>query len=89
MVIFVIERAPESLRGELTRWLLEVKPGVLIGSVNTSIREQLWDRITSLSLDALLVYSTNNEQGFDILSTGNPYRSVVEYDGLKLIKTLK
>lgn len=88
MVVFVIENAPENLRGELTRWLLETKPGVFIGNVNAVVREKLWEKITGNPncLDAIVAFSSNTEQGFDMKMTGNPYRSVVELDGIKLIK---
>ena len=33
MVVIVIDNAPEKLRGELTRWLLETKPGVFVGKI--------------------------------------------------------
>ena len=46
MVVFVIENAPENLRGELTRWLLETKPCVFIGNVNAVVIEKLWEKMT-------------------------------------------
>ena len=45
MTVIVMDCAPESVRGELTRWFLELKPGVFIGKVNVKIRELLWERI--------------------------------------------
>ena len=34
MTVIVLDCAPESIRGELTRWFLELKPGVFAGKVN-------------------------------------------------------
>ena len=31
MTVIAMDAAPESVRGELTRWFLELKPGVFIG----------------------------------------------------------
>ena len=31
MVVLVLSAAPASLRGSMTRWLLEVSPGVFVG----------------------------------------------------------
>ena len=45
MTVIVMECAPESVRGELTRWFLELKPGVFVGNVNVRIRELLWKRV--------------------------------------------
>lgn len=89
MVIMVIENASASLRGELTRWLIEPKPGVFVGSISALIREKLWNRISKRdSNGALMVYSANNEQGYKMEMIGEPTRSIVDLDGVQLIKTL-
>ena len=31
MIVLVIDNAPLKLRGELTKWLMEIKPGVFAG----------------------------------------------------------
>ena len=41
-MIMIPERVPQSLRGELTRWLLELKAGVFVGRVSAMVRERLW-----------------------------------------------
>ena len=89
MVVMVIENAPLKVRGELTKWLLETKPGVFVGNVSALVRDKLWEKVCedTLMLSALLIYSSNNEQGFEIEMLGEPYRSVVDFDGVKLIKT--
>ena len=89
MVVMVIENAPEKLRGELTRWLLEPKPGVLVGKVSASVRERLWEKVCSddTRTGALLLYNFDSEQGFRIEMCGDPKRSVIDIDGIQLIKT--
>ncbi len=42
MMVLVLERVPPSLRGELTRWLLELRAGVFVGTVSALVRERLW-----------------------------------------------
>lgn len=88
MTVIVIESAPDSLRGELTRWLLETKPGVFVGNTNKMVRELLWEKIANhpQKLNAIVIYSANNEQGFAMLMTGEPYRSVIDFDGIQLIR---
>jgi len=44
MVVMILEKVPQSLRGELTRWLVEVKTGVYVGHVNGLVRELLWKK---------------------------------------------
>ena len=88
MTVIVMETAPEKLRGELTRWLLETKPGVFVGSVSALVREKLWQKICGEvpAIHALLVYSASNEQGFHMEMHGDPTRRVVEMEGIQLIQ---
>lgn len=87
MVVLVMDRAPQNLRGELKKWLLEVKPGVFAGKISALVRQKLWDRVCKNHnvVGAVLLYSMNNEQGFSMEMHGNPYRKVVEINGLQLI----
>ena len=86
--MIVIVNAPEKLRGLLTRWLLETKPGVFVGKLNARVRELLWKKVCSdcNQTGALLIYSSDTEQGFRIEMCGDPTRTVIDLDGLQLIK---
>ena len=88
MVVMVLERVPASLRGELTRWLLEPKAGVFIGRVSAMVREKLWEHVsTKLKGGAgMLIYNTDTEQGFAIRMIGDTSRLVEDFDGLSLIR---
>ena len=83
----MMDNVPASLRGELTRWLLEGKAGVFVGNVNAAVREQLWKMVCKEARtgNAILVYSSNNEQGFIMEMHGNPKRRVIDVEGLQLI----
>ena len=89
MVVIAMDCASESVRGELTRWFLELKPGVFVGNVNTRIRSLLWERICLNSdcqaLGAVMAYSDHNEQGFSMKMSGDPKRQIVDLDGVQLI----
>ena len=89
MVVIVLENAPEKLRGELTRWLLETKPGVFAGQISAAVRERLWQKVCTddRRSGGLLLYSADTEQGFRIEMCGDPKRSVIDIDGVQLIKT--
>ena len=91
MVLLVVERVPPGLRGELTRWMLEVHPGVFVGTLSSLVRDRLWTRVVDRVRDgaAILVYSTANEQGFTIRTYGPTSREVVDFDGLRLVRTPK
>lgn len=87
MVIFVLERVPARLRGELTRWTLELKAGVFVGTMSAMVRELLWDKVRS-SLGgggATMIHSNDCEQGFAVRYWGEPSRRVEDFEGLWLI----
>ena len=88
MIVLLVQRAKPSLRGELTRWLLEPRPGVFVGQVSARVRDRLWDKLCR-SLDsgaALLIYTTNNEQSFGLRTFGETAREIVEHEGLWLVR---
>lgn len=88
MVLITMENVPESLRGECTRYLLEIKAGVFLGSISAAVRELLWEKVKERCGDggAVLAYSAQTEQGFMLEMWGNPRRKVVDLDGLFLIQ---
>ena len=87
MVVFVLENATEKLRGTLSRWMIETKPGVFVGSVSSMVRDKLWNMIPDhTSKGALMIFSCNNEQDYQIKMYGEPSRCMVDLDGLQLIK---
>ncbi len=88
MIVLVLERVPVGLRGELTRWLIEPKAGVFVGTVSARVRDRLWDKACRSLRGgaALMVYTTNNEQGFALRLAGETGRQIVEYEGLWLVR---
>ena len=87
MVVLVLDVASEKLRGLLTQWFLELKPGVFIGRVKKPVREFVWRMVDSDigHRGVIMVWTTDTDQGFDMIMSGIPYRHVVDLDGLKLI----
>lgn len=65
MTVIVVTACPTGLRGHLTRWLLEISPGVFVGTVTKRVRQLLWVRVLEMVKTgrALMVYRANNEQG--------------------------
>lgn len=88
MAVLIVERAAPSLRGQLTRWMIEVKAGVFVGSLNVRVREQLWQRAVERNPEGgcVLVYEARNEQGFAVLSYGDTSRVLCDFDGLALVR---
>ncbi|MFP4527950.1 MAG: type I-E CRISPR-associated endoribonuclease Cas2e [Candidatus Kapaibacterium sp.] len=87
MTIFIYKKVPASLRGEISRWMLEVSTGVFIGRISRLVREELWTKSVEKCKDGsiTLIWKTNTEQGFDIMSWNNKDYIPTEMEGLKLI----
>ncbi len=88
MVVIILERVPVSLRGELSRWLIEPHTGVFVGHVSAMVRERLWTKICSKLKGggALMLHSTDNEQRFKMEMFGYTKREIVDFDGLQLVR---
>lgn len=88
MLILLLEKVPAGLRGELTRWMLEPKTGVFVGSVSGMVRERLWEKLCNESKkgSCIMIHSDNKEQGFSMRILGEPKRQVVDFEGLFLIR---
>jgi CRISPR-associated protein Cas2 len=89
VVVVILENVRGSLRGELSRWLFEVKIGVFTGRISALVRDELWQLIEQKlgKGSAVMIYATNNEQGFSARMLGNPSRSLVDIEGVLLVKT--
>jgi len=87
MVVMILEKVPKSLRGELTRWMLEVSTGVFVGTMSAMVRDLLWDKSVEKSRAGRCcqLYRTNNEQGYAIRMNGDSNRQVTDFDGLTLV----
>lgn len=87
MTVIITQRVTPSTRGLLTRWMLEVRAGVFVGSVSRRVRDGLWaDLRQRRGLGAVtLIHRAPNEQGFAIQSAGDGSRELRDYDGLVLL----
>ena len=88
MVVMILDKVPVSLRGELTRWLIEPRPGVFVGHVNAMVRDLLWQKCCGKAGEGGVtqIWSTNTEQHFQMRAWGDTRREIVEFDGLQLIR---
>lgn len=90
MVVIILESVSVSVRGELTRWMLELRAGVFVGSNSAMVRDKLWEMVCSKFKNkggGFLVQSANNEQGYVIRSAGATSKTIEDFDGLLLIRT--
>lgn len=87
MIVVVTIGVPAGLRGDVTRWLVELAPGVYVGKVSRRVREELWERVCAQVErgGALLVAPAKTEQGYEVL-THNYSWNLKDFDGLTLLQ---
>lgn len=86
LAVITIKNSPNSLRGDLTKWMQEIATGVYVGNFNSKIREELWKRVceTIGTGEATLSYADRNEIGYQF-KTWKTHREVIDYDGIPLV----
>jgi CRISPR-associated protein Cas2 len=86
MMVLIVERVSPTLRGDLSRWLIEVHAGVFVGRVSEVVREALWDRATNRADDGTvtLIWRASNEQGFDLRTHQPKQYAPINIEGLWL-----
>lgn len=91
VVVMILEKVPTSLRGTLTRWLIEPHTGVFVGHVSALVRDYLWKKCTDAKGvgGVVQIWSTNNEQRFAMRMAGDTKRKIEESEGLQLIRVCK
>ena len=86
LTIISLKKVPNSLRGDLSKWMQEISTGVYVGNFNKRIREKLWERVRESIKDgeAIMCYSYRNEIGYSF-ETINSDREVIDYEGVPLV----
>jgi CRISPR-associated protein Cas2 len=86
MIVITMTNCPIGLRGDLTKWLLEISTGVFVGQVSARVREHLWERIKETAKDGrvTMVFNTNNEQHLDFRVHNDTWEPI-DFDGIKLM----
>ena len=87
MVVLVLTAVPAGLRGHVTRWLLEISPGVFVGAIPRRVRDLLWDRVVELCRDgrAVMVEVARTEQRLAFRVHRADWEPV-DLDGLQLVR---
>lgn len=87
MTVLMLEKVPASLRGELSRWMIEPRTGVFVGRVSAMVRERLWQKamLGAKGGSGMLLHSSPNEQGFVAHSFGDTSRQLRDWEGLTLV----
>lgn len=87
MVVLVLTACPPGLRGHLTRWLLEISPGVYCGRISARVRDRLWGQVLELCKDgrAVMVFTSLGDQGLTFRVHKHDWEPV-DLDGITLIR---
>lgn len=85
--VITLTNVPNSLRGELTKWMQEIAVGVYVGNFNSRVREQLWQHVCDnvQKGEATISYATRNEIGYTFDSYQTK-QEMFELDGLPLVR---
>lgn len=88
MTIMILERVSPGLRGELTRWMLEPKAGIFVGTLSGMVRDKLWEKACHGANGGActLIHGAANEQGFAVRQWGETTRIVEDFEGLQLVR---
>ncbi len=73
MLVMILEKVPTSLRGALSRWLLEPKTGIFLGNPSARVRDELWNRAVNKAKNSgnvLQIWTDGNPQGFSYRQYG-------------------
>ncbi len=90
-MVLILERVPVSLRGELSRWMLEPRTGVFVGRISAIVRDKLWQKAAKGAKGGagLLIFSSQTEQGFTVYTFGDTTRALMDWEGLLLVHVPK
>jgi len=89
MLVMMLEKSPASLKGLLSRWLIEVRSGVFLGNPSSRIRDVLWDRTVLHPRNhgyAIQIWTDQGPQGFSYRTWGEGGRELVDFEGIALVR---
>jgi CRISPR-associated protein Cas2 len=88
LMVLAVTAVPPSVRGAISRWLIEAAPGLYLGSVSARVRDELWVAVADVIGDgaAVCAFPDDSEQGYRLRTAGERRRETVDFDGLTLVK---
>jgi CRISPR-associated protein Cas2 len=93
MMVLILHKIRPSVRGRLTRWLIQPQTNIYVGHPSARIREAIWklvrEEIDTKGGSAILIHPDACEQGCRILQHGESPKGMKDFDGLILPKTPK
>lgn len=89
--MMILEKVPTSLRGALSRWLVEPHPGVFVGNPSGRVREELWDRAIKAAKGGAVtqIWTATCSQGFTARQVNPRRRRFKDFEGLNLVQVVQ
>ena len=85
ITVLLLYNAPNEVRGKMRRYFYEVKPNTFIGTISAKVRNTLWQYLSNINIEATIIFTTNNEQGFSFLTTKTSTSYIMEdFDGIQV-----
>lgn len=86
MTVIVLTSCPPKLRGDMSKWFVEINTGVYVGTVSARVRDALWDRICEniRTGQATMVFTAAGEQHMDF-RVHNTTWIPTDFDGIRLM----
>jgi CRISPR-associated protein Cas2 len=87
-----LENGSPRVRGALSRWAVEVRAGLYVGTTSAKTRDAIW-KVVRFEIErdcrAVLLYpSAQRAMGFEARTLGYGRRELVDFDGLQLARFL-
>ena len=89
MLVMILEKVPTSLKGALSRWLLEPRTGIFLGDPSARVRDELWKQAIKKAKESgsvIQIWTDQNPQGFSYRQYGEFKRSFIDIEGMSLIQ---
>lgn len=87
MIVITMTNCPPKLRGDLSRWLIEIDTNVFVGNLSARVRDAIWNRVCENIKNgkASMAFSTNGEQKLDFRIHNTEWEPI-DFDGVKLVR---
>jgi len=87
MTVILVKKIPPAVKGVLSRWMIEVQPGIFVGTLSARTRSMLWEylcqEVDTQTGFCHLIHKSNNAQGYIISVHGKAPKLLEDFDGIE------
>lgn len=85
MRVLVLQHAKENIRGQISRYMQEIRPFVFVGDIGKKVADGVWDMVCEQEgVDAVFVEPCKGEQSYSVRTFNNPDYEPVLFDNILL-----